>query len=96
MHVYLIQMLIRVACFVGAVVVTNWPIRIVLIAGAVVLPYTAVIFANAGGERRSSGGVGMEHRELPAAPDQEQPRVIDVPPPDDEPHEHPHGSDHAA
>jgi hypothetical protein len=38
----------------------------------------------------------MEHRELPAAPDQEQPRVIDVPPPDDEPHEHPHGSDHAA
>jgi hypothetical protein len=79
MRVYFIQMIIRVACFVGAVLITDWPIRIVLIAGAVVLPYTAVIFANAGGERRGGEAVGMEYRELPAAPESEQPPVIDMP-----------------
>lgn len=82
MRVYVIQMLVRVACFLGAVVVTNWPVRIVLIVGAVVLPYTAVIFANASGERRTTGSVGMAYRELPAAPEPTAPRVIDVPAPD--------------
>jgi hypothetical protein len=85
MHVYFIQMVIRVACFVAAVFVTWWPLRIVLIAAAVILPYTAVIFANAGGERRTADNVGMDHPELPASP--QAPQVIDNPTegPDDPP-----------
>ena len=47
---YLISMAIRTACFIGAVVASGW-LRWVLVAGAVVLPYLAVVFANAGRER---------------------------------------------
>lgn len=47
---YMISMAIRTACFVGAVVTTGW-VRWALIAGAVLLPYAAVVFANAGRER---------------------------------------------
>jgi hypothetical protein len=47
---YLVQMSIRVACFVGAVVVDHWT-RWLLLAGAVVLPYVAVVLANGGRER---------------------------------------------
>ncbi len=46
---YLISMAIRTACFLLAVVVPGWP-RWFLIAGAVVLPYLAVVVANAGRE----------------------------------------------
>jgi hypothetical protein len=46
---YLISMLIRTACFIGAVL-TPSPYRWFLIVGAVVLPYFAVIIANAGRE----------------------------------------------
>lgn len=44
---YLIQMSIRVACILGAVLVDGW-IRWVLAAAAVVLPYSAVLIANSG------------------------------------------------
>ncbi len=51
---YLVQMGIRVVCFVLAVVLWNrvpmW-IAVLLAVGAVVLPYVAVLFANAGRER---------------------------------------------
>lgn len=47
---YLIQMSVRVVCFVGAVVVDHWT-RWLLLAGAVVLPYVAVVLANGGRER---------------------------------------------
>ncbi len=47
---YLVQMGIRVACFVGAIVVDDWW-RWVLVVAAVVLPYSAVLFANAGRDR---------------------------------------------
>jgi len=47
---YLISMGIRTACFVLAVFVEG-PIRWVLVAAAVVLPYVSVVFANAGRER---------------------------------------------
>ena len=47
---YLISMGIRTVCFVLAVVVDGWP-RWVLIAGAVLLPYLSVVFANGGRER---------------------------------------------
>jgi len=53
---YAISMGIRTACFVGAVIADGW-LRWTLVAGAVFLPYTSVILANAGVRRR---GVGMD------------------------------------
>ncbi|MFJ3406147.1 DUF3099 domain-containing protein [Promicromonospora sp. NPDC090134] len=44
---YLIQMSIRVVCIIGAVLVDGW-VRWALVAAAVVLPYSAVLVANAG------------------------------------------------
>lgn len=44
---YLISMAIRTACVIGAVAVGPGVLRWVLIAGAVLLPYVAVVFANA-------------------------------------------------
>jgi hypothetical protein len=52
---YLVQMTIRVVCFLGAVVVDHWT-RWVLLGGAVILPYVAVVLANAGRERPSDPG----------------------------------------
>lgn len=40
-------MLIRTACFIGAII-TPSPIRWFLLAGAVTLPYIAVVIANGG------------------------------------------------
>jgi Flp pilus assembly protein TadB len=48
---YLISMGVRTACFLGAVVVGPGWLRWVLVAGAVLLPYVAVVFANAEGRR---------------------------------------------
>ena len=45
---YLISMAIRTACVVGAVAVGTGILRWLLVAGAVLLPYVAVVFANAG------------------------------------------------
>ena len=47
---YLISMGIRTVCFVGAVI-AHGPLRWLLVAGAVLLPYLSVVFANAGRER---------------------------------------------
>jgi hypothetical protein len=47
---YLISMGIRTLCFVGAVV-ADGVLRWVLVAGAVLLPYLAVVFANTEGRR---------------------------------------------
>ncbi|MFI0422677.1 hypothetical protein C1I98_24745 [Spongiactinospora gelatinilytica] len=48
---YLIQMAIRTICLVLAVVLdTPWPIRALFIAGAIFLPYVAVIGANERGK----------------------------------------------
>ena len=43
---YLITMAIRTACFILAVVLTGW-MRWTAVAGAVVLPYVAVVLVNA-------------------------------------------------
>lgn len=51
---YAISMGIRTLCFLGAVVVDG-PLRWVLIAGAVFLPYTSVVLANAGVRKRGAG-----------------------------------------
>lgn len=48
---YLLSMSLRTACFIGAFVFTGW-LRWVCVAFAVVLPYIAVVFANAAQQRR--------------------------------------------
>lgn len=47
---YVISMLIRTGCFVGAVLVDG-VLRWVLVAAAIFLPYIAVVLANAGVQR---------------------------------------------
>ncbi len=64
---YLVQMGVRVLCFAAAVLtwgrIPLWA-SLVLIVAAVVLPYSAVLFANAGRERRDSDGSFMAAREI--------------------------------
>lgn len=50
---YVASMLFRTACFVGLIFTHGW-VRILLLAGAVLLPYFAVIIANAGTKRPSA------------------------------------------
>lgn len=69
---YLIQMSIRVVCFFGAVLVDHWS-RWLLLAGAVVLPYVAVVLANAGRERGQDPGTLLEAPTLTTTPHQEDP-----------------------
>ncbi|WP_198663994.1 DUF3099 domain-containing protein [Jiangella endophytica] len=67
---YLIMMGIRVACLPLAVISQGW-LRIVFILGAVVLPYIAVVIANAARQPRHSAlsPVAPAPRlELPPAP----------------------------
>ncbi|MFB7797795.1 DUF3099 domain-containing protein [Isoptericola sp. NPDC056134] len=49
---YLVQMGIRIVCFLGAIAADGW-VRWTLVVLAVVLPYSAVLFANAGRDRVS-------------------------------------------
>jgi Flp pilus assembly protein TadB len=56
---YLLSMGIRTLCFVLAIVTTG-PLRWVLVAAAVFLPYVAVVLANAT-DRRSSAGPAAFH-----------------------------------
>ena len=55
---YVISMAVRTACFIGAVVawqtVGAW-LGAILFVGALVLPYTSVILANAGVRQRATG-----------------------------------------
>lgn len=50
---YLVQMGIRIVCFLGAILVDVGWVRWTLVVAAVVLPYSAVLFANAGRDRVS-------------------------------------------
>ncbi len=52
---YLISMSIRTLCFIAAVVADGW-LRWAFLAGAVFLPYIAVIMANAGRENDKFSG----------------------------------------
>jgi hypothetical protein len=54
---YLISMGLRTACFVGGIL-ADGALRWTLIVGAVVLPYFAVVIANAGRERGGWAGSG--------------------------------------
>jgi len=58
---YLVSMAIRTGCFVGAIVVGQGWLRWVLIAGAVILPYVAVVLANVSAN-------GSEGVDLPEGP----------------------------
>ena len=73
---YLISMGIRTVCVVGAVIATG-PLRWVLVAGAVLLPYIAVVVANAGRESVAPDGPDAITPEqvpgLTAGPDQARP-----------------------
>lgn len=66
MRHYLVLMGIRAVCFLGAVAVQHWT-RWLLLLGAVVLPYVAVVIANAAGVRRRDPGTLLGTAALPAA-----------------------------
>lgn len=53
---YLISMAIRTGCFIAAIL-TSGPVRYSLLVGAVLLPYIAVVIANAGREPNRSASV---------------------------------------
>ncbi|MCK9793827.1 DUF3099 domain-containing protein [Isoptericola sp. 4D.3] len=63
---YLIQMGIRVVCFLGAIAVGDTWVRWALVVAAVVLPYSAVLFANAGRDRVSYDTSPMADAAAPA------------------------------
>jgi len=63
---YLISMGIRTACVLAAIVVPGWP-KWIFIAGAIVLPYVAVVIANAGRENDEPGSLGVAPIALPSA-----------------------------
>ncbi len=69
---YVLSMGVRTLCFVGAIVVGDGWVRWVLVAAALILPYVAVVMANASNSKPDGFeliGGGSGHAELPAAPD---------------------------
>lgn len=60
---YFISMMIRTACFILTVLLPN-PWRWIALAGAVTLPYFAVVIANAGRETVSRGSDIVEDKPL--------------------------------
>ena len=91
---YLVQMGVRVVCFLGAVLVDHWT-RWVLLAGAVVLPYLAVVLANAGRERRTDPGtfLGAAPAALPPGTRPPYPGTARGPEPGSGPGTAPHAAD---
>ena len=72
---YLLAMGFRTVCFVAAIVVTLTWARVVLITAALVLPYVAVVMANAGSSKSDgfalvNGASGA--RELPAGTESDE------------------------
>ena len=65
---YVVQMVIRLVCFVGAVLVHGW-LSFVLIAAAIVLPYVAVLLVNAGRDQVTYDVSPMANLQVDAAPD---------------------------
>ena len=64
---YLLSMAIRTACVVLAVVTSGW-LRWVFLAGAILLPYLAVVLANAGRERSRPPDAVVDPRAITAGP----------------------------
>lgn len=68
---YLISMAVRTLCFLGAVLIGPGWERWVLVAAAVLLPYVAVVMANAAAPRRGElelPGGGPDVRRLTGPP----------------------------
>lgn len=65
---YLVSMGIRMICILGLLVIDNW-LRWVCLAGAVVLPYFAVLMANMPSSRVGEQPEFVEARELPRGKD---------------------------
>lgn len=61
---YLISMSIRTVCFILAIVFRDSPVTWFFVAGAVVLPYVAVVIANAGASP-DPGGMDVYAPEQP-------------------------------
>jgi len=72
---YLFSMAIRTGCLIAAIFVPGWP-RWVLIAGAVVLPYVAVVIANAGQDKDTAGDLGVAPGIQTALPASDTSKVI--------------------
>ena len=66
---YLFSMGIRTLCFVGAVVASGW-LRWVLVTAALILPYVAVVMANAAAGRSEVAltGTVSDRKELSPGP----------------------------
>lgn len=65
---YVISMTIRTICFVAAILVGEGWLRWVLVAAALLLPYFAVVMANASHSKRDDFALrpgATTHRELP-------------------------------
>ncbi|HSS67490.1 MAG TPA: DUF3099 domain-containing protein [Nocardioidaceae bacterium] len=69
---YLFSMAVRTACFVGAVVTTGL-LRWVLVAAAFVLPYIAVVMANASERRRIPEPASFRSEDRPLLPGPDSP-----------------------
>lgn len=65
---YLLSMSIRTVCLVLAVVVEG-PFRWAFLAGAILLPYVAVVMANAGRERTDLPTTLLDPTSISAGPD---------------------------
>lgn len=50
---YLVSMAVRTVCFIGAIIASGW-LRWALVVAAVLLPYVAVVMANAGRKRSAA------------------------------------------
>ncbi|WP_432484260.1 DUF3099 domain-containing protein [Kineococcus esterisolvens] len=68
---YVVSMVIRTACFVLFVLVDHWT-RWLFVAGALFLPYVAVVLANAG---RESKGPPPQSFDVPDAPVRDLPAL---------------------
>ena len=64
---YLLAMAIRTVCFVGAIVAHGW-FRWALVAGALILPYIAVVMANATSTRSDGFDLRTEGSGRPQLP----------------------------
>lgn len=79
MRVYGLQMAIRIVCLFLAVLIPH-PIRWVFVAGAVLIPYLAVLLANAGRDRVTTDVMLMERRQISSAPtDESAPHDMETP-----------------
>lgn len=86
---YLVSMAIRTACVVAAVL-ADGALRWAFLAGAVVLPYLAVVLANAGRERVQTPPAYLDPTAITAGPAVPPPAA---PPQDANPDDSPEGVD---